>query len=231
MALPNERFALPILRFIHEMGVNGATDEQICDYIEQHVELTNYERELAGKPSPEPRWRKTVRKVLHQMAASKLVAHGAAGESMSEDEPPKSRIAEGGDASADDEMRWGGGFRDPVRNREIERAAVHFVTALYGSRGWSVRPVESDKCGFDLLCWMSDAEEHVEVKGVGGELQSFFITKGELDRINTDSLFVLYVVTGATTKSPKYFSYRGEDVLAQFQVEPVQYRLTHRPKR
>lgn len=46
----------------------------------------------------------------------------------------------------------GAGFGDYDSNKEVETAAISFVTKLYHAAGWQVDSVEPNKCGFDLLC-------------------------------------------------------------------------------
>src|SRR5438046_6102159 len=91
----------------------------------------------------------------------------------------------------------GGGFGEAVLNRQVETAAVSHVTKLLRSEGWSVKSVEAERIGFDLLCRRGQEWRHVEVKGVRGPYPSFVITEGELRRAKEDPCFWLFVVTNA----------------------------------
>lgn len=60
----------------------------------------------------------------------------------------------------------GAGFGNPEENKEVETAAIAFVTKLYESEGWQVVSVENEKCGFDLICTRGTTIENVEVKWI-----------------------------------------------------------------
>jgi hypothetical protein len=122
----------------------------------------------------------------------------------------------------------GAGFGNPETNRKVERAAIKVVTEWYQSEGWSVKSVEAEKCGYDLLCQKESEENHVEVKGVQGEIISFIITVGEVKRAQNDSDFVLCVVTSALTDSPNLTLFEGESFNSDFELSPLSYRATLR---
>lgn len=118
----------------------------------------------------------------------------------------------------------GAGFGNPETNRKVERAAVSRVTDWYESEGWTVESVEAAKCGYDLLCRKDSEENHVEVKGVQGELVAFIITAAEVRQSQKDSDFVLCVVTSALTDDPKLNLYDGESFASDFELSPLSYR-------
>jgi hypothetical protein len=118
----------------------------------------------------------------------------------------------------------GAGFGDPLRNQRVERAAVAVVTRRYVDTGWDVDSVESVGCGYDLDCRRGDAVEHVEVKGVQGDLQTFFLTAGEFRRAHDDPAFVLVVVALALSDAPVVSTYPGSVFLEAFSLNPVQYQ-------
>ena len=120
--------------------------------------------------------------------------------------------------------RVGAGFGRSETNRLVEQAAVELVTACYESQGWSVQSVELERRGFDLLCVKGDREEHVEVKGVRGELVSFIITAGEVNRSRSDKHFVLYVVVSALSERPQLFRYSAEEFTTSFSLKPLTFR-------
>lgn len=122
----------------------------------------------------------------------------------------------------------GAGFGNPETNRKVERAAVAAVTDWYESEGWTVESVEAQKCGYDLLCRKESEENHVEVKGIQGELVAFIITAAEVKQAQKDSDFVLCVVTSALTNDPKLILYDGESFGSDFELSPLSYRAVLR---
>ncbi|HOT91082.1 MAG TPA: DUF3883 domain-containing protein [Anaerolineae bacterium] len=118
---------------------------------------------------------------------------------------------------------FGGGFGSPEVNRQVEQAAIKVVTEYYQERGWNVESVESQKCGYDLLCTKDTAQEHVEVKGVQGDGISFIITSGEVKQSQSDKNFVLCVVTQALEK-PILNHFTSKEFAEKFLLEPISYR-------
>lgn len=117
----------------------------------------------------------------------------------------------------------GAGFGDPEQNRKVEEAAVRVVTEWYQNEGWEVISVESQRCGFDLLCKRDGLEAHVEVKGVAGSERRFIITDGEHQYAKTDDRFVLALVTSAMSESPTLERWSARSFLEQFDFKPIQY--------
>jgi Domain of unknown function (DUF3883) len=116
----------------------------------------------------------------------------------------------------------GAGFGTTDSNREVERAAIEAVTENCQRAGWSVISVEPDGLGYDLLCSKGSTVEHVEVKGVKGNLCSFVITANEMNAARYDSAFKLCAVTQALT-SPTLHWFSGADLLSQFDFEPTAF--------
>lgn len=123
-------------------------------------------------------------------------------------------------------IRSGAGFGNPETNCKVEHAAISVVTEWYQSEGWSVQSVEPEKCGYDLLCRKNLDENHVEVKGIQGDLISFIITIGEVNRGRNDPDFVLGVVSSALTDSPKLTLFDGESFNSDFDLSPLSFRAT-----
>ena len=121
-------------------------------------------------------------------------------------------------------LKVGAGFGNPETNRKVERAAVSFVTQWYESRGWRVESVEAQKRGYDLLCAKGSAEEHVEVKGVQADLPTFIITAREVREAQSNSNFVICVVTSALNVRPKLFRYVGKEFVEKFDLVPLAFR-------
>jgi hypothetical protein len=132
------------------------------------------------------------------------------------------------EVSPPEKYQTGAGFGNPETNRKVERAAVSAVTEWYESEGWTVESVEAEKCGYDLLCRKDSEENHVEVKGVQGELVSFIITAAEVKQAEKDSDFMLCVVTSALTDAPKLNLYDAESFVSDFELSPLSYRAVLR---
>ncbi|MBN1448337.1 MAG: DUF3883 domain-containing protein [Bacteroidetes bacterium] len=114
-------------------------------------------------------------------------------------------------------------FSNPEHNREVERAAVEFVTRRLESEGWTVRSREQDGCGYDLHCSDGDREIHVEVKGTSGPDQRFILTEKEFELALDDDDFELHLVTGALTESPMLHVYTGEQLEDFFDFRALQW--------
>ena len=127
----------------------------------------------------------------------------------------------------DDEQRQkiGGGFGDPETNRKVEQAAISFVRNYYEQNLWSIKSVESEKLGYDLLCTKTAIQEHIEVKGVQDNMMSFIITSGEVKQSQLDKGFVLCVVTSALS-NPKLHKFTAKEFNKQFVLDAIAYRAT-----
>lgn len=123
------------------------------------------------------------------------------------------------------EPQAGGGFGNAETNRKVEQAAIKYVTDDYTKNGWIVKSIESEKCGFDLLCTKGEAQEYVEVKGVQGDSVSFIVTAGEVRQSQKNKKFVLCVVTSALS-TPKLHKFTAKEFHEQFMIEPVSYKAT-----
>jgi hypothetical protein len=129
-------------------------------------------------------------------------------------------------ASFDEQVpKVGGGFGNPETNRKVEQAAVSFVKDYYEQNHWLVESLESEKCGYDLLCTKNSVQEHVEVKGIQGDLVSFIITNGEVKQSQADVNFVLCAVTSALS-NPKLHRFSASEFRKEFALETISYRAT-----
>ena len=135
---------------------------------------------------------------------------------------------ENGSNEASPASAFGAGFGNPEENKEVEKAAIAIVKKKYKFDGWTVKSVERDKCGYDLECHKGETTENIEVKGVRGSEQSFFITAREVQQAQTDPKFVLFLVTSALT-SPVLSRYSGPEFVRCFELKVVQYRAARRP--
>jgi len=117
----------------------------------------------------------------------------------------------------------GAGFGSAEFNREVEQAAVLFVTNEYKRRGWEVESVETKRCGYDLVCTKSRRREVVEVKGIRGNDLSFIITAGEVKQSRARDDFVLCVVSTALA-DPTLHRFTAEEFREKFVLEAISYR-------
>jgi hypothetical protein len=74
-------------------------------------------------------------------------------------------IANPQSANDDGTEKMGAGFGTSETDQVVEKAAISHVTKYYQKKGWTVTSVESEKCGYDLVCTKDSIQEHVEVKG------------------------------------------------------------------
>lgn len=121
----------------------------------------------------------------------------------------------------------GGGFGSSEVNRQVEQSAIQAVTKYYQEHDWKVESVESQKCGYDLLCTKGMYQEHVEVKGIQSDGISFIITSGEVKQSQLDENFVLYVVTTAL-ENPVLHRFTAREFAEKFVLEPISYRAVHK---
>lgn len=117
----------------------------------------------------------------------------------------------------------GQGFGDADRNAIVERAAIAAVSEDYRRRGWAVRSVERDKCGYDLECRLKASQECIEVKGISGSVCSFFLTAAELAAARREAQFVLYAVTTVLEK-PRLHRITLRDLEQRFRLDPIAFR-------
>ncbi len=123
-------------------------------------------------------------------------------------------------------IKWkgqrGAGFGNFESNQEVEQAAIKYVKRSFQKSGWTVESVEEKDIGYDLLCTRGRKVEHVEVKGVKGNLCSFIITANELNLAHGDPTFKLYAVTSALV-NPKLHCFSGAELALKFRFEPTAF--------
>lgn len=117
----------------------------------------------------------------------------------------------------------GGGFGTAAENREVEKAAVTYVTEWYRSHGWNVTSVESEKKGYDLVCERASSKLHVEVKGVNGNGKQFILTAREFETGFQDGKFVLALVSHALSEKPNLRQWKTKEFREAFAFNPIQY--------
>jgi hypothetical protein len=118
------------------------------------------------------------------------------------------------------------GFGTAEHNREVEEAALRFVTQRYQAQGWEVFDVSGQHLGYDLRCTRGAEEAHIEVKGVAGTVPTFLLTENERQSAATDPLWGVAVVTGALEPSPELLEVGGAELLASWRLDPVTWRVS-----
>jgi hypothetical protein len=116
----------------------------------------------------------------------------------------------------------GGGFGETTSNARVEKAAIAFTMRRLKKQRWSVKSVEADGCGFDLVCVRAEQVVHMEVKGTSGPLASFILTSKERSAAEHDPLFMLAIVTSATTR-PRLQTLSGKKALTTFAMTPLSF--------
>jgi hypothetical protein len=118
----------------------------------------------------------------------------------------------------------GGGFGTPENNAAVEAAARQAVWDMYEADHWTVKTVEKENLGYDLVCRKGEREEHVEVKGTSGVKESFPITANEVRAAREDETWHLCVVTSALSPATREIStYDRDEFLVRFDLKVLQY--------
>ena len=107
---------------------------------------------------------------------------------------------------------------------------MRIVAEWYRRQGWQVTPVETQRCGFDLLRRRDGTEAHVEVKGAAGNERRFIVTVGELRHATGDDRFVLAPVTDALSERYTLEHWTAPRFREQFDFEPIQYWAVSKAK-
>ncbi|MBI3864912.1 MAG: DUF3883 domain-containing protein [Planctomycetia bacterium] len=121
----------------------------------------------------------------------------------------------------------GGAFATPEIRLRVEKAAIRYVTAWHGDRGWSVLSRERDGVGFDLECMKQDKRRCVEVKGTSAEERTFVMTRGEYGQARDNPEFILAIVSNALVKPDVKFV-TGEKLLSTYIFEPLSFTVGRR---
>jgi hypothetical protein len=112
---------------------------------------------------------------------------------------------------------------NPEQNAEVEQAAMSHVTEHYQKAGYGVKDVSKvHTLGYDLECTRRKEKLCVEVKGLSGDEEYFYITKNEVEAAKSNPNFVLCVVTGARS-GPRLREYAGRDLDTHFELRAITY--------
>ena len=159
----------------------------------------------------------------HQIKDRAVLRHLLALERKCRDLTRRPIRVPGSRGAADRRAASGGGFGQPEKNREVERAAIESARYWYRSQGWRVRDVQSERCGFDLVCTRGRQCLDVEVKGVTGTRRRFLMTRAELRNALENDRFELALVRSALSSRPSIETWPAERFLRDAASEPIQY--------
>jgi len=118
----------------------------------------------------------------------------------------------------------GGGFADPETRREIEAAAIGFVTRELERRGFRVEDHQRENRGYDLLAVSALSRLLIEVKGTDCIEPRFFLTRNER-RCSAQSGWRLFVVCGARS-APRLSEYTGDEMHRKFTLDALAWECT-----
>lgn len=110
-------------------------------------------------------------------------------------------------------------FPDPGRRKAVEEAAIDLAKKVFKA-DYRITDRQKDNCGYDLLLiHRQTAEEiHLEVKGTGGALMRFFLSRNEQKYINNPR-WRLFMVTNAL-ESPSGIMMDFDEVMDTFDLLP-----------
>jgi len=114
----------------------------------------------------------------------------------------------------------GGGYADAKTRKEIETAAIAFVTKKLESQGFAVHDRQRENRGFDLLAVSGMETLLVEVKGTDSPLPRFFISWNEWKCGQSEIDWRLCVVCQARTEAFLHI-YTANDLTCQFSFDPL----------
>ncbi len=136
-----------------------------------------------------------------------------------------------GDLESDDKLEPAQGDlseEDLVPSRDVEKAAVAFVTKRYRDFGYKVRSTEADKIGYDLHCSRRGEVRHVEVKGRALDGNVVILTRGEWERAQRDDRWFLAIVSRANSEMAVLLEWAGAEIPKRFRIDPIAFRVALR---
>lgn len=105
--------------------------------------------------------------------------------------------------------RGGGRGRAPnhAHNAEIELKAVEAVTKKYVKAGYTIKSVEKDNCGWDLIAKKGKQTLHIEVKGCSGSTIYFELTPNEYKKLQEHAVRYRVCVVCNALVAPKIYDF------------------------
>lgn len=110
--------------------------------------------------------------------------------------------------------------RDLVEAKSMEKMQAHFI-----EQGLNPEDVSHENRGYDLDVRDASGASvyHVEVKGTAASVPAFFLTRNELKKSESDSLWELAIVTDALDV-PQVDRYTAKEMQRFFGFEPLVWR-------
>lgn len=105
--------------------------------------------------------------------------------------------------------------------KEIEDTAIKIAKRYYRNKGYDVKSVENENCGWDLTIRRDGKELHIEVKGTSRKDYHFFLSKNEYDRMISDPKWRLFVAKNVLEDpDPDRIVKRRQNVEKLFDLNP-----------
>lgn len=119
----------------------------------------------------------------------------------------------------------GGGFADARTRKEIEKAAIDFVTTYYQSQHYEIESREALNLGYDLFAIKAGITLCLEVKGTDSPSPRFFLTRNERKCAGLEADWRLAVVTSART-APQLQVLTIQEVERMFHLDSLVWECT-----
>ena len=120
----------------------------------------------------------------------------------------------------------GGGFADPQTRKEVENAAMKFVTDELVGRGYQVHDHHRDNGGYDLLAVSASERLLIEVKGTNSLEPRFFLTRNERRCSAKNNQWRLFIVCNALGSKPVFHEFAAEEMHKRFSLDPLAWECT-----
>lgn len=119
----------------------------------------------------------------------------------------------------------GGGYADAQTRREIEVAAIEFVTRQLVKERFAVHDHQRENRGYDLMAERDGHKLFVEVKGTDASIPRFFLTRNESKRSTELVEWRLYVVCSAR-RAPALHTYTESEMRSAFSFDPLAWECS-----
>jgi len=120
----------------------------------------------------------------------------------------------------------GGGFADPQTRKEVEVAAMKFVTNELVKRGYQVHDHHRDNAGYDLMAVSGSRRLLIEVKGTNCLEPRFFLTRNEQRCSAKNSQWMLFIVCDALGSKPVLHQFSVNEMQKQFSLDPLAWECS-----
>jgi hypothetical protein len=128
-------------------------------------------------------------------------------------------------ASNDNARARNGGFPDAKTRKEIEEAAIGFVTKSLEASGYKVDDHQKLNLGYDLRGTIGSKTLFIEVKGTDAEFPRFFLSRNEYNCSLLQRGWQLRVVCEAR-RSPRMHVFSATEMEKRFAFSPMAWECT-----